>query len=133
MALTHLSGLVAGLRMTETPRRTPMSVPHASESTCIEPAELETLALHDRVLILDVRSPEEFATGHVAGAVNISLDTIGSHASGLPRDRLIVTVCGKGGGRSERAAQELRERGFNSVRSLCGGTDGWRRHAVAKD
>jgi rhodanese-related sulfurtransferase len=62
--------------------------------------------------------------------VNIPLDTIGSHATGLPRDRLIVTVCGKGGGRSDRAAQELRTRGFKSVRSLCGGTDGWQKKAA---
>jgi rhodanese-related sulfurtransferase len=95
--------------------------------TCIEPVELKAFALRGRLLILDVRSAQEFALGHVEGAVNIPLDTLGSHASGLPRDRLIVTVCGKGGGRSDRAAQELRTRGFLSVRSLCGGTDGWQR------
>jgi rhodanese-related sulfurtransferase len=92
----------------------------SGESTRIEPAELNAVAVRGRVLILDVRSVQEFASGHVEGAVNIPLDTIGSHASGLPRDRLIVTVCGKGGGRSDRAAQEL-VRGFKSVRSLCGG------------
>ena len=38
---------------------------------------------------------------------------------------VLVTVCGKGGGRSERAATELRALGWNSVRSLCGGTQAW--------
>ena len=45
-------------------------------------------------------------------------------------DALIVTVCGKGGGRSERAASMLRDRGFSWVRSLCGGTDAWFMHAA---
>jgi MFS family permease len=129
-ALTFVSGLVVVLRMTETLHHAPIPATHSSESTCIEPAELNVVALRGRVLIVDVRSAEEFASGHVEGAVNIPLDTIGSHASGLPRDRLIVTVCGKGGGRSERAAQELRTRGFKSVRSLCGGTDGWQKNAA---
>jgi MFS family permease len=129
-ALTFVSGLVVILRMSETLHRAPTPATHSSESTCIELAELDAMAVHGHVLILDVRSPEEFASGHVEGAVNIPLDTIGSHATGLPRDRLIVTVCGKGGGRSDRAAQELRTRGFKSVRSLCGGTDGWQKKAA---
>jgi MFS family permease len=130
-ALTFVSGLVVAMRMTETLHRAPASAANSSESTCIEPTEVDVVASRGRVLILDVRSPEEFATGHVDGAVNIPLYTIGSHASGLPRDRLIVTVCGKGGGRSERAALELRARGLISVRSLCGGTDGWLKRSAA--
>ena len=129
-AITFSSGVVVAVRMSETLRRALSSAVRPSDSTCIEPAELVVLARRGRVLILDVRSAEEFASGHVQDAVNIPLDTIASHASGLPRDRLIVTVCGKGGGRSDRAAQELRTRGFTSVRSLCGGTDGWLKHSA---
>ena len=129
-ALTFVSGLVVVVRMTETLRRTPASAALSGESRCIEPVDLKELAARGDALVLDVRSPEEFASGHVEGAVNIPLDTIGSHASSLPRDRLIVTVCGKGGGRSDRAAQELRTRGFKSVRSLCGGTDGWQKYTA---
>ncbi len=129
-ALTFVSGLVVVLRMTETLRRAPTSVGPSSASTCIEPIDLNALALRGRVLILDVRSAQEFASGHVEGAVNIPLDTLDAYASSLPRDRLIVTVCGKGGGRSDRAAQELGTRGFKSVRSLCGGTDGWKKYTA---
>jgi MFS family permease len=129
-ALTFGSGIVVALRMTETLRRTPTSIVQSSESMCIEPIELTAIMSRGRVLILDVRTAQEFALGHVEGAVNIPLDTIGSHASSLPRDRLLVTVCGKGGGRSDRAAQELRARGFGSVRPLCGGTDGWQKYTA---
>jgi MFS family permease len=130
-ALTFVSGVVVALRMQETLRRTPAAAERSSEVPCIEPAELVVLAARERVCIVDVRSADEFVAGHVADAQNIPLDTIGSHGTELPRDCLIVTVCGKGGGRSDRAAQELRAQGFKRVRSLCGGTDAWNRHAAA--
>jgi MFS family permease len=123
-ALTVASGLVVALRMTETLRRLPVSTA-PMESTCVEPTELSTLGNQQRVLIVDVRSPEEFAAGHVDGAVNIPLDALDARASELPRDALVVTVCGKGGGRSVQAADQLRARGFTSARSLCGGTQAW--------
>ncbi len=122
-ALTFASGVVTALRMTETlpPRAaTPRSPP------CVEPSALASeFSAHAHALIIDVRSPEEFAAGHVQGAVNMPLDALGTRALELPRDALIVTVCGKGGGRSERAAEQLRSRGFLSARSLCGGTQAW--------
>lgn len=77
------------------------------------------------IVVVDVRSAEEFAAGHVDGAINIPLDVLPSRASTLPRNALVVTVCGKGGGRSERAAMELRALGFRSARSLCEGTQAW--------
>ena len=78
-----------------------------------------------------VPTPEEFDAGHVTDAVNIPLDALDNRASELRRDVLIITVCGKGGGRSEGAASMLRARGFSQVRSLCGGTDAWRRQAAS--
>jgi len=129
-ALTFGSGVVVAFRMTETLRRASVSTGPAAGSSCIEPAELAALVASGRVLIVDVRSPAEFEAGCVTGAVNIPLETIGARASELPRDRIIVTACGKGGGRSDRAACELRALGLTSVRSLCGGTDGWLKHAA---
>jgi MFS family permease len=123
-ALTFVSGLVVALRMTETLQRQPLSTVPA-RATCVEPTELETLGGQRRVLIVDVRSPAEFAAGHVDGAVNIPLDALEARAPELPRDALVVTVCGKEGGRSAQAADQLRARGFTSARSLCGGTEAW--------
>ena len=82
------------------------------------------------MFIVDVRSPEEFAAGHVDGAVNIPLDALAARAPELPRDALVVTVCAKGGGRSVQAADQLRARGFTSARSLCGGTEAWLKRAA---
>jgi rhodanese-related sulfurtransferase len=76
-------------------------------------------------VIIDVRSPDEFAGGHVDGAINIPLDKLANGIDGIPSDALIVTVCGKGGGRSDEAAAQLRSAGFRSARPLCGGTLAW--------
>ncbi len=117
-ALTFASGVVVAVRMRETLRR-PTAAP---SPTCVEPTELRSVA---GAVIIDVRSPEEFAVGHVEGAVNIPLDALAQQASTLSKASVLITVCGKGGGRSERAASELRALGFGSARSLCGGTQAW--------
>lgn len=113
--LTLASGLVVALRMVETLREPVQS--------CVELGELSRLG-HD-VLVVDVRSPEEYAQAHVEGAINIPIDTLEARAEEIPESALVVTVCGKGGGRSERAAEQLRLRGLASARSLCGGTQAW--------
>jgi len=122
-ALTFASGLVVAVRMTETLRRpSAPAEPAGPRSKCVEPADLRSAP---NAVIVDVRSPEEFAVEHVDGAINIPFDTLAQHAPTLPKDALVVTVCGKGGGRSERAAEALRALGFGSARSLCGGTEAW--------
>jgi rhodanese-related sulfurtransferase len=88
----------------------------------------ELAALLDRaepVLVLDVRKAEEYAERHVPGAVHLPGDALPNELDRLPRDRPIVTVCAKGGGRSERAATLLHDAGFPNVGYLQGGTTGW--------
>nr|WP_269435863.1 rhodanese-like domain-containing protein [Planomonospora sphaerica] len=73
---------------------------------------------------MDVRTRPEFASGHLAGAVNIPLDELSLHlASYAGTD--VVTVC-LSGGRSAAAAQALQTAGAR-VRSLAGGTNAWQR------
>lgn len=112
--LTFASGVIVALRMRETWAAT---VP-----ACIEPEALDQLTAP---ILIDVRSPEDFAAGHVDGAINIPLDRLEQDARQLAFDQPLVTICGKGGGRSAEAAQRLRALGFVSARSLCGGTVGW--------
>lgn len=120
-ALTFASGVVVAVRMQETLRP-----PAAAPPPC-----MELSGLHDTpgLVIVDVRSAEEFAAGHVEGAVNIPLDVLGQRTGEVPRNAPVVTVCGKGGGRSDAAAAQLRALGFSSVRSLCGGTQAWMQRA----
>ena len=73
------------------------------------------------VLLLDVRSPEEFAEGSIPGAKNVLPERL--EAEIIPRDALVVTVCNHGGSRSQGAAKALRERGIDA-RFLAGGVKG---------
>lgn len=66
-------------------------------------------------LILDVRSPAEFASGHVEGAVNIPVDVLSSRLSQVgPTTRPVVLYC-RSGARSASAASMLRQAGYTEV------------------
>ena len=121
-ALTFASGVVVAARMRETLQREAPSDPVKPGESCIE---AEALAQVPGAVVIDVRSPDEYAEAHVDGALNIPLDALADRAAELSTDALLVTACGKGGGRSEQGAALLRELGFASVRSLCGGTAAW--------
>jgi rhodanese-related sulfurtransferase len=79
----------------------------------------------DELIIIDVRSLEEFAEKHIPGAINIPLKELEKHSRELSKDALIVTACGKGGGRSAQGAELLKQSGFYKAKYLCGGTFGW--------
>ena len=64
-----------------------------------------------RPLLLDVRTPQEFAAGHIPGAVNIPVDDLRSRLGELPRNREIA-VCCQVGQRGYLATRILRQRGF---------------------
>ncbi len=76
-------------------------------------------------LVLDVRQPDEFRSGHIAGAKLIPLDQLSGRLNELPRDREILCVC-RSGSRSGAAARQLQAAGFNGV-NLSGGMIGWQR------
>lgn len=67
-------------------------------------------------LLLDVRTPEEFADGHIDGARNLPIDRLDGELGTLPRDKTIVVYCASGA-RSNAAAQTLHGAGFD-VRDL---------------
>ncbi len=69
--------------------------------------------------LLDVRTPEEYAAGHVENAVNIPLDQLRAKMQTLPRDKPIYAYCGVGQ-RGYYAVRALRCREFNAF-NLSGG------------
>lgn len=85
-------------------------------------------ALEQADLVLDVREPEEYAAGHLPGAVNIPRGLLEFKLSGSPalerRDQKIVLYC-KTSGRAALAAATLHEMGYLEVRSIAGGFDAW--------
>jgi rhodanese-related sulfurtransferase len=91
----------------------------------IEQSELrEKLKAGEKLMLVDVRSAEEFATGHIDGAINIPKDQLATRRDELSSDLPIVTVCSFGGARSCGAAEELRGSGLNAI-PLRGGINGW--------
>jgi glyoxylase-like metal-dependent hydrolase (beta-lactamase superfamily II)/rhodanese-related sulfurtransferase len=86
-------------------------------------AELESLP--PEAGLLDVREPEEYAHGHVPGAVNLPQADLATRLAEVPRGRPVYLIC-QGGFRSLRAAQFLRQQGYEDVVSVKGGTEAWR-------
>ncbi len=76
--------------------------------------KLLALMKNNHVTILDVRSLDEFNRGHIFGAVNIPVDDLANRHNEVQSDKVIVTYCGKGASRSERAAKLLIEKGKNA-------------------
>jgi NADPH-dependent 2,4-dienoyl-CoA reductase/sulfur reductase-like enzyme/rhodanese-related sulfurtransferase len=71
-------------------------------------------------LLVDVRSPQEFAAGTLIGAINIPVDEMRDRLSELPSDRAIVVFC-QVGQRGHIAQRILRQHGNSQVRNLKGG------------
>jgi rhodanese-related sulfurtransferase len=76
-----------------------------------------------KILVIDVRSPQEFAAGHIPGAVNIPLDELARKLEEM-KDMTLVTMC-EHGGRSSRAAVELQKLGYKTA-SYCT-LDSWKK------
>lgn len=77
-------------------------------------------------LLLDVRSPDEFAGGHLDGAVNVPVGELESRLASLPakKDQDVIVYC-RSGARSSRAAKILTTAGFTRVHDL-GGMSNWK-------
>jgi len=100
----------------------------AGEVAQIKPeALLERAAKHDATLvILDVRTPQEFAEGHVPGARNIPHDQLASRIAEVmgEKDKDIVLYCGRGK-RAALAADTLKANGFEKLLHLEGDMQKW--------
>jgi rhodanese-related sulfurtransferase len=81
---------------------------------------------HAGVTLLDVRTPEEFASGHLKGAVNIPVNAVdfAARVAGLKKDEPVLVYC-RSGHRSLAASDQLGKLGFLSVVNLAKGILGW--------
>lgn len=75
-------------------------------------------------LLIDVRTPSEFSSGHAEGATSMPLATLAESAGALPRDRPIHLICASGN-RSKTAVHILERAGFRKLASVRGGTSAW--------
>lgn len=73
-----------------------------------------------KVTLVDVRTADEYALGHIDGALNISLDDLRERIGEIPSDRPVYVYCGVGL-RGYLASNILKENGYGDVRNLIGG------------
>ena len=85
----------------------------------------EKLKFGKRPLILDVRQPDEFRTGHINGAKLIPLNELHRRIDELPKGREIICICATGN-RSTSASKILMKEDF-TVFNAQGGMFAWRR------
>lgn len=82
-------------------------------------------------VILDVRTQQEYESGHIPGAINVPNESIGSApVEELPdKEQMILVYC-RSGNRSRQAAQKLADQGYQDIREF-GGIGSWSGETVA--
>ena len=79
------------------------------------------------VYLLDVRTPEEYSQGRLAGSVLIPIGEFERRIGEVPKNRTIVVYCAAGP-RSKSAASLLAQRGYKDVYNMTDGIVGWYRN-----
>ena len=101
----------------------PLAAPVAAP--LIAPAALRAMLVSQiKVVLVDVRRPEEFAAGHIDGAILMPIETIAAAYRNLPKDTRLVVYC-HAGQRSARAVAFLLAHGYGEAVSLDGGFQAW--------
>jgi rhodanese-related sulfurtransferase len=83
----------------------------------------------EKVCFIDVRSEDEFKSGHVPGATCVPLDQIECGKAELPRDKLVILSC-QSGKRSARAHELLKAKGYENLTEMEGGFSAWAAHGL---
>jgi cysteine synthase/rhodanese-related sulfurtransferase len=78
------------------------------------------------LILIDVRTPTEYAKQHAKDAINVPVDEVNDNINALPSDQTahLITMCGSGK-RSLTAMLMLKSLGYNNVKSLNGGLNAW--------
>lgn len=88
--------------------------------------ELVHLMNHKQAVVVDLRKPKEFASGHIQGAINIPYNSLTDQMSQLEqhKEKPLVLTCGIGQHSGSVGAQ-LRKAGFANISRLAGGISNW--------
>lgn len=90
------------------------------------PLQATQMINRGKTVVLDVRSADEFAAGHVRDAKNIPLSDLGNRIGELDKSkgRTIIVVC-QTGARADKAVRQLQAAGFEDAHALEGGLAAW--------
>lgn len=92
----------------------------------INPSAYETAINRQSVTIIDVRTPEEYAAGHLPGAVNVNVqnETFAQLILQHSKKKPIYIYC-QSGKRSAKASEQMKVLGFKDITDLKGGFKNW--------
>jgi len=108
---------VAEARLAEVAKVTRDFLAANSQLEPVDEAALRARVRKGQVTLLDVRPPEEFAAGHIPGALSVPLPELARQLSKLPKRREVVAYCrGPYCVLAVEAVKQLRARGFKAVR-----------------
>jgi rhodanese-related sulfurtransferase len=124
-----LAGMVLLMPLAGTPQAPPAPAPHAAAPRILTGEQLKAaLDAKQRMVVVDTRTPDEFAQVRVAGAVNIPAGFVQALSNRLPRDKgmLIVFYCrGLGCTLSPEAAREAAALGHTNLAIYQAGIPDW--------
>ena len=106
--------------------KTPAEAPAAKRFRNVDVAEWEKLRKDPKVVVLDVRTAEEFADGHMQGAINLDIrgGKFAETLAGLDKTKTYLVHCAVGG-RSAKACGQMDGLKFEKVLNLSGGITAW--------
>lgn len=110
-------------------------IPNTHSATTQESSiEFIEQAKKGEMLILDVRSPEEYADGHVPGAINIPHNDVASQIDSILKFKTqpVVVYC-RSGYRATKAMKVLSKYQFEDIRHLDGDMQGWRKAGLPEE
>lgn len=98
----------------------------ADTATSLSPSDFQALTQESGVVTLDVRTPAEFASGHLPGAVNLDVEspTFTQGLSQLDPNATYAVYC-RSGNRSKTALDQMDQAGFSKMQDLDGGIVAW--------
>jgi len=77
-------------------------------------------------IMLDVRTPKEYAEGHIQGARLIPVQALAEHLAEVPKNKQVYVYC-HSGKRSARASSMLAKHGFTNIENVMGGIEAWKK------
>ena len=98
----------------------------ANGATHVNASAAEKLVKDGKVTVLDVRTPDEYKEGHIAGSKNIDFteNDFEKKISALDKSKPYLVHCA-GGGRSKNSLEDFKKLGFQSIYHLDGGFKAW--------
>lgn len=98
----------------------------SAEVTDVDAAAASEIVSDGQSVILDVRTPAEFAAGHLPGAINIDVESgdFADRVSGLDENEPTLVYC-QTGNRSGVATDQMADLGFVELSELSGGIEAW--------